>query len=474
VRHLPRFGWQPRVITLATDDYERHDPALLDLVPAGTEIVRVPNRDPWQAFQSRRAGSARRESGRAPGQGPAVARAPRSIPGRALLRRAVRRVEALCYHPDPAVGWIRPAVAAGVEMAARLRPSVIWATGGPWSAFVAARRLSERLGVPYVLDFRDAWTLTRNEYFEAQRPRWAARLDRRMLAGLFEAARGVVLRYETEAECYVRAYPRLDPARIHLIPNGFEGAVADFDASPGMRCVVLYAGTLTLYRYDTLLEALARLDREDSERAGRLLLRFVGEDNEPLAERARQLGVSRLVETRPPVPHREVARLERAAHALLMLERTPRMKGYELLAGAKLFEYLSRGRPILGVLPYGEARNVLEQVSAPTIADVDSVPEIVSLLRRTVDAWKAGTLAALLPDGAKCAAFSAERQTAVLERALAGQRAVEAFVPGRREVPPSLRAELGPGPAAEPRTSQPRPAAIDARRAHAARPGPDR
>src|SRR6266508_6733975 len=54
VRHLRPFGWQPTVITLDTDFFERYDPSLLSLVPNGIELIRVRNRDPWQAFQARR------------------------------------------------------------------------------------------------------------------------------------------------------------------------------------------------------------------------------------------------------------------------------------------------------------------------------------------------------------------------------------------------------------------------------------
>src|SRR6516164_4065272 len=50
VRHLPLMGWQPVVVTLATELYERYDPSLLTQVPAEVEVIRVRSRDPWLAF----------------------------------------------------------------------------------------------------------------------------------------------------------------------------------------------------------------------------------------------------------------------------------------------------------------------------------------------------------------------------------------------------------------------------------------
>lgn len=69
------------------------------------------------------------------------------------------------------------------RMATRFSPGsfdLVMATGGPYSSFVLARWLSERLGVPYVLDYRDPWhtNLTR-----AIRP-WRGRaLEGRLVAG---------------------------------------------------------------------------------------------------------------------------------------------------------------------------------------------------------------------------------------------------------------------------------------------------
>lgn len=444
VRHLPAHGWRASVVAaeLGPDGWGRYDPDLLALVPAGTQVVRVRNRDPWQRLQAWRARNAVAAAAPSAAE-PAAASPPARL--RPRIRAAVQKLEAWCYHPDPDMGWIRPAAAAASEMCARQGASVIWATGGPWSAFVAGARASARTGLPYVLDFRDSWTLTRNEIFEARRPAWAAARDRSTLRRLFARAQAVVLRYETEAECYLRLYGgALDPRKIHLIPNGFEGEVDDSTPPRGDRCTLLYAGTLTFYRWDTLLDAVAELARRDPGRAGRLRIRFVGEENRDVALRAAALGIDGIVEVSGPKSAAEAARLAREAHVLLMLERRPSMKGHELLAGAKLFGYLKAGRPIAGVLPAGEALRILQSLGLRTLAAVDSPQEIRRLLTELVDAWSAGTLARLRPGAAACLRFSAERQSAALARALEGLAALEPFVPGRLEIPASLRADLEP------------------------------
>jgi hypothetical protein len=57
---------------------------------------------------------------------------------------------------DSAVGWVGEAESACRSLT-RSDADVILATGPPFSAFVLAKRLSQRLKLPYVLDYRDPW-----------------------------------------------------------------------------------------------------------------------------------------------------------------------------------------------------------------------------------------------------------------------------------------------------------------------------
>jgi hypothetical protein len=249
--------------------------------------------------------------------------------------------------------------------------------------------------------------------------------------------------YPAEAECFWQLYKgTLDVSRIHIIPNGFDGEI-DTSAPPATSPFrLLYTGTLSDYFYDTFLVALAKLTTRDPSRAAMISVEFVGEEEPRLLHRVRELGLSGLVSARPPVPHAEVARLQRGAHALLMLERNPTHKGYELLAGAKLFNYLKAGRPILGVVPEGVAARILRDVGVSTIADAASADAICTVLDGMLDAWCTDRLGSLIPDRAACARYSATHQTAALARALDGLSALEPFTPGAVEVVPSLRTDV--------------------------------
>jgi glycosyltransferase involved in cell wall biosynthesis len=442
VRHLSAQGWNATVISVAVQEYERYDPDLLQQVPTDVDVIRVASRDWWQTIQARRAQRLRHSL--AATSPAAMSRLQRAERGRirSLIRHAVRRAEAWCYQPDKAMQWIRPAVEATVSAIAQRRADTIWATAGPISSFIVAERASQRTGVPYVLDFRDAWTITDNE-FDSLRPSWAITRDRRNLFRILKGAQAIVFRYHSEAECYWRAYgSAIDPSKVYIIPNGYDGEIDRQPSPASSRCTLLYTGTLYSYRFDTFIEALQKFLTEDANRARLLRVIFVGEGGRLARDATTSADARHIIEVREPLTHRGSAELHRQADALFVLGRPSSMTGYELFAGAKVFEYLKAGRPILGILPRDETRNILRRVGIATIADVESVPEIVGILQQTVDAWASGQLQSLRPDPRACAAFSAPYQTAELARALAGDPPTEPFVPGAVEVPPSLRRKV--------------------------------
>jgi len=258
-----------------------------------------------------------------------------------------------------------------------------------------------------------------------------------------KGARAAVFRSHAEAECYYRAYRgALQSPKIHILPNGFEGEVESYTTPKGSKCQFLYTGTLGDYRYDTLLEAIGSLNTCFPAEAAQIHFHFVGEDTEAIAKRAELFDLKDIVTTEGAISQTAVAELSNKADALLLLGRPSVMKGHELFAAAKLFGYLKAGKPIIGILPNDEAKQILQRVGTSTIANVESPDEIVAVLRRVLRNWADGTLESLAPDAIACRNYSAENQTQALVAALEGAPALDPFVPGKVDIPNSLREEI--------------------------------
>jgi len=445
VRQLSKMGWDTTVVCADPYRYERYDPELLTLVPTKTEVIRVRACDPWQAIQAWRGKRMETKLSGAPVEVVDHLRAIHRAPLRSWVRGAVRTVEAYYYFPDITKPWIRPAVDATRLACARKNPQAIWATLGPVSSGVVAQKTSQLTGIPYVLDFRDPWELS---YYESEitRPKRVTRLAHRNMYKILEQAKSVIFLFPRMAECYWQAYRgALDASKIHIIPNGYEGEVEEFRVSNGGKCTILYTGNLSTYRYDMLLKSLHILKKTEPTLAKQLRLFFIGDGMEKMAREAAALGLSDIVQTAPPTSYAEVMRLQQEAHAFLILGRKPEQRGHELVAGAKLFGYLKARRPILGVLGQDETKRILCNVGVNTIADANSVSEIVRVLRRIHTAWSEDKLSSFLPQREACEKYSAESQTLSLIRVLEGMPPAEPFVPGSVDIPPSLREEIKNG-----------------------------
>lgn len=443
VRHLPQLGWHTTVICADKSVYERYDPELVSSIPKETAVIRVRHHDPWQAIQAKRARRIEKGIGKTINAEIERPYEPQQTRWRSFLREHIHKAEAWCYYPDAAMTWIWSAVQATVKACRTEKPRAIWATGQPWSSFLVAGLAWKRTGVPYVMDFRGLWTVVPNAS-PRLRPGWARWLDRRILAKLFQEARSIVVFSDVEAECISRAYKgALDSSKIHIIPNGFDGTIESYQAPTGGKCTLLYTGTLSQHRFDTLLHALRYLKESAPSLANQLCVRIFSDNVNELTQQVISLGLSEIVRTSGPTTNAEITRLERQAHAFLMLGVASTVKGYETIVGSKLFGYMKTGKPIVGVLPEGEARRILHHIGVSTIADVDSQAEIVAVLRRLLDAWSMQNLSSLAPVPRACEVYSSESQTKALIRALDGIAPVAPFIPGSVEIPPSLRDIVG-------------------------------
>src|SRR5262245_8810132 len=127
VRQLVQQGWSPTVISADPYTYERYDSKLLEEIPRDTEVVRVRERDPWQAIQAWRRERMDDRQSAAPAENADRMRAAYRRPFRSSLRRAVRVAEACYYRPDLARPWIGPAIAAALDVCRRNQGNVLWA-----------------------------------------------------------------------------------------------------------------------------------------------------------------------------------------------------------------------------------------------------------------------------------------------------------------------------------------------------------
>jgi glycosyltransferase involved in cell wall biosynthesis len=356
-KYLPEFGWRPTVLT--GDPPTAGLPSDLELLEQvrGIEVLKA----------------------RAPEFSLFYRRVTRGAPaeGQVRLRSSPRRGP---WHPkawlvpDSQALWYPFAVRAAVRAAPRARWDAVVATSFPPTALLIGRAVARRLGIPYVADFRDAWT---HYHHAPRRPaplsRYERWLETRVVAG---AAAVVAVDHRMVAAPLARLHGSRRPP-FHLIPNGYDEE--DFAAARPRELPffsIVHAGQLRRPPRP-LWAALARLLQSRPELRGRVHLWQIGFVDAAAAPELNAPPNGLVVHAVPPVPQREAIGYMLGADLLLVEE-------FRGVMPSKTMQYLRAGRPILGLLDgRGALHDVLRPVPQAQLVELDDVDGIVAVLNRS-------------------------------------------------------------------------------------------
>lgn len=316
-----------------------------------------------------------------------------------MLKRLVR---GLAYVPDPRGGWIPFAVREGSRLIHESRPDVLIASSGPASSLIVAALLGRRFGIPWVADLRDLWV----DNHDYPLPEWRRSWDRVLEARVLRSAAGLVTVSEPLAS-RLTGFGR----PVEIVLNGYDDEDYATVAAPRNSSDVLrivYTGTI--YRQQSpapLFEAVRAL----KESSRRIRIAFFGSPADAIMPAAEESGVADLIEIHPAVPRAVALKEQQSADVLLhLLWNDITQPG---VYGAKIFEYLRAGRPVLAV---GSTANVSARLVTERRAGLatDQVPRISAQLEEWLGMKESGNGIPNIPEDAK-AGFSRREQTRVLE-----------------------------------------------------------
>ena len=287
--------------------------------------------------------------------------------------------------------WLLPAYWTGARLVARKRPALVYSAGSADPAHLAAAYLRRRFGVPWLAEIEDpliydGWDKSR------MARRWAERIERAVCC---EA--DVAVWYTDAALARARArHPELG-SRGHCVLPG-----ADPPAGPrrpyrrGERFVIAHFGSLSPTRnLAVFVEGVEGLLAARPERARAFELHVYGSRLDPVSRAAvERLGQPEIVRVfgrleRDPATgasgHEQVLERMRGADALLLLHGTsPFCEEY---IPSKFYEYLSTGRPILGLTWRNPQLDGLLRSAGHLAVPADTPAGVRDALGTLLDRW---------------------------------------------------------------------------------------
>jgi glycosyltransferase involved in cell wall biosynthesis len=353
VKYLPKFGWQPTVLTVTPTGYFAQDYTLLEEIhPLHIDIVRVGSRDPNWLFRKK-----------------GVVK----MPGE-RWRKILTYLSDLLFIPDNKIGWKRKVVKAAEHLTTGKKFDIIFATAPPFTDFLIGMELSKKLRIPLVIDYRDAWHEYPFKYYPTPLHKWRNYvLEKRAL----HAASRIITTNRRVKEMILKRYKFLNYHDVTILPQGYDPQ--DFSApqqqSPTQTFRITHAGVFYGDRTPKyFLQALQRVVAQHPDIKSRIEARFIGNLHDEHLRMIKDMHLEEYVVTTGYLDHAHcVQHLLESDVLWFMLTNDSQSPG-------KLYEYLGARKPILACVHDGFLKQTIEEADAGIIVEPDDVDGIVDAL----------------------------------------------------------------------------------------------
>lgn len=389
-RHLPQFGVNPVILTVANPSYPVLDPEMESEIPDDLPVYKSHALEPLQWY-AKLSGKSLKNS---------AAPVTELSGGSTFTSRLAGWIRANFFIPDARLGWVPWAVIRAHELMQRFNCQTVVTTGTPHSSHLIGLYLKTRLRYRWIADFRDPWV---DIHYNQLLPRstLAVYLDRKLESTVWKNADERVVVSPGMKRLFAERYP--EPAKI--ITNGFDPR--DFTDQPETTTT---DQVLTIRHVGTLPESSIPdlFLRELSEfRNYNFKIEWVGSVHDNVTRLTAQLGLNNRSRFPGYVGRNEAIGKMQTADLLLLI--IPRVRHADGILTGKLFNYLGSGRPILMLGPTeGDAAHIIQETGSGWCFDHTDYSGIRNFLGKLLD--DSQILNTVSPDQQKIEAYSRVNQ----------------------------------------------------------------
>ena len=333
-KYMERLGWKVHVITAAVSPL-LFDGLLYPYERVGNENILRINGFTVSALLRKMPGG----GAAAKGELKAATRGQ----GKSLKAFLYRCYDNLACFPDDTWPWFLAARGRVTAMARKIQPDIVISSSFPVTAHLLASRISSKLGIPWIADYRDLWTQNHSRDFFPWVRSMHRRLEKRCLANALACV--------TVSEPLQKTLEAFAGVQTRVIENGYdeeEYAGLRHASGGGGKCLrIIYTGMIYPGNQDIepLFQAVQMLEQRGEVAQGELEFIFYGSNYSYVRACAEKWGVAWCISSRGQVPRSEVIGQQVQADVLLFLKFNTR----EGVLTGKLFEYIGARRPILSI-----------------------------------------------------------------------------------------------------------------------------
>lgn len=371
-KYLPKFGWRP--VVLSTNFYGSDSGNRTETIIRTPEILSL-SKIARSIVQRRKNSGVSFEDVQQDG----------------LFSSVKSWMRKILFIPDVQIGWGLFAFWPALYLILRGRIDAIYSSSPPESSHLLALILKWITKKPWVADLRDPWTFEPLNHL-LETVKWRLALERRLERMVFYGADAIILNTPEAEKSYSGLYPRF-AHKMQTITNGFDAD--EIREANGVRVknnpwskydnLFLISHIGSFYRHttkdftpDSMLDAFQRLIASNDISPQNCRIVLAGHVHLGIKRKIEELGLSDIVELPGYLSHKEALNLLICSDLLVVFD--PNDDGMHYVHG-KIYEYIGCKKAILGILPEGASRSLLEKYGKVFFAPPDDSEEIRNVVK---------------------------------------------------------------------------------------------
>ena len=366
-KYLPKFGWNPIILTVKNPTSPARDESLLEHLPKNCKVYKTKTIEPFNFY--------RKLTGRQKNEVLAkdiISKKSDEKPSEKLARV----IRANLFIPDARVGWIPYIIKEGMKIIDIENPSLIFSTSPPHSVQLGAKKLAKRSGLKWIADFRDPWT---EAYWEEDIDKTGLikkvnlKLEKNVLASadlITTVSKGMIDVFSTKIS-----------NRYDFLYNGLE----TFNTKKSItdKFEIIFLGNLSKYQSPLpFIEAINLLPHKTKLQMEITFIGKVFDDYLQLFNKYDGIQIN----VKEYMPYQDMMHyVKKASMLLLIYHKTSYTTGYMT---AKIFDYLALRKPILAL---GQLRStgedVLQQTGSGQLFEYSDIENISKYIAEEFEQW---------------------------------------------------------------------------------------
>lgn len=367
-KYLPEYGWHPVIYTPENPESGIIDNSLQKDIHENLTVVKTKIKEPFEIYKK----ITGRKKGEMIGTGFLSEKKSDSFAEKLSVW-----IRGNIFIPDARMLWIKPSVKFLTSYLKKKPVDLIVSTGPPHSMHLIALKVSKKLSVPWIADFRDPWTGI-DFYHQLKLTRFADNKHKKLEKQVLKNAGGVITVNRTLAS----DLEKISGRKVDVVTNGFDpdDYLITNNNNISDKFLLCHLGSMNKDRnHEIFWRALKELKNEIPGFANDLHMELIGATDYSVREIVKEYNLDNNVNYIKFAGHQTAINKAAQAQVLyLPLNNTPNAKG---ITPTKFFEYLAIRRPVLCIGPEdGDAAVIINETGCGIVAGFENYNKVKSAL----------------------------------------------------------------------------------------------